>query len=135
YTILNNLPSSLYDVYYPYKNAYEIWVLFKKKYVVEDAGTQQYYIGDFLHYSMVEEKYVSDQIHEYHILVNNIKKEEIFLLEQFKDYIKSSKHKKKQVSLEDVIIHIRIKGKNIIKDVYDKAKEFRSNANLIENTP
>ena len=51
--------------------------------MVEDAGTQQYYIGDFLHYSMVEEKYVSGHIHEYHILVNNIKKEEIFLLERF----------------------------------------------------
>ena len=57
------------------------------------------------------------------------------LPESWGDYIKTSKHKKKQVSLKDAIIHIRIEEKNRIRDVFDKVKEFRSNANLIENTP
>ncbi|ESR41516.1 hypothetical protein CICLE_v10013762mg [Citrus x clementina] len=77
HTILNSLASSLCDIYYPYKNAYEIWALLKKKYM----------------------------------------------------------HKKKQVSFKDAIIHVRIEEKNRIRDVFDKAKKFRSNANLIKNTP
>ncbi|ESR54415.1 hypothetical protein CICLE_v10023628mg, partial [Citrus x clementina] len=89
------------------------------KNVVEDAETQQYYIGDFLHFRMVNDKSMSNQIHEYNILVNNLKKEEILLPEQF--------HMKKQVSLEDAIIHIRIEERNKIRDASDKAKEFHSN--------
>lgn len=50
--------------------------------MVEDVGTQQYYIGDFLHFKMVDGKSMSDQIHEYYILVNNLKNEEIFVHEQ-----------------------------------------------------
>ena len=49
--------------------------------------------------------------------------------------IKTSKHKKKQVSLENAIIYIKIEEKNIIRDAFDKVKEFYSNPNLIENTP
>lgn len=48
--------------------------------------------------------------------------------------IKTSKHKKKQVNLEDVVIYIKIEEKNRIRDAFDKVKECHSNANLIENT-
>ena len=89
-----------------------------------------------MHYRLVDDKYVSAQIHDYHILVNNFKKEEIFIPEQFivgclikklqeswKHYIKTLKHKKKQVSLEDAIIHIRIEEKNQFRDASNKAKD------------
>ena len=49
--------------------------------------------------------------------------------------IKTSKYKKKQMSLENAIIYIKIEEKNIIRDAFDKVKEFYSNPNLIENTP
>lgn len=48
--------------------------------------------------------------------------------------IKTSKYKKKQMSLENAIIYIKIEENNIIRDAFDKVKEFYSNANLIENT-
>lgn len=38
------------------------------------------------------------------------------------------------MSLEDAIIHVRIEEKNKIRYASNKAKEIRSNANLIENT-
>lgn len=49
--------------------------------MVEDDGTQQYYIGDFLRFRMVYGKFVYDQIHEHHLLVNKLKRKKIFLLE------------------------------------------------------
>ena len=66
YTILSALSSNLYDIYYTYKYAYEIWNLLSKKYIIEEAGSQQYFIGDFLHFRMVDNKSVTDQIHGYH---------------------------------------------------------------------
>lgn len=45
------------------------------------------------------------------------------LLESWKDYIKTSKYRKKQLSFEDAIIHIRIKEKNRVRDASDKGKK------------
>ena len=42
------------------------------------------------------------------------------------------KHRKKQMSLKDVIIHIRIEEQNYNRDKVEKAKELSSKANVIE---
>ena len=41
------------------------------------------------------------------------------------------KHKRKQMSLEDVIIHIRIEEQNWNRDKVEKAKELPSKANVV----
>ena len=73
------------------------------------------------------------QIHDYHMLLNNLRDDEINLLEAFvtgcliaqlpesqKGYKNSMKRKRKQMSLKDVIIHIQIKEQNKKKDIGDK---------------
>ena len=45
------------------------------------------------------------------------------------------KHKRKQMSLEDVIIHIRIEEQNQNRDNVKKAKELSSKANVVEEKP
>ena len=42
------------------------------------------------------------------------------------------KHKRKQMSLEDVIIHIRIDEQNRNRDNVEKAKKLSSKANVVE---
>ena len=74
---------------------------------------------------MSDEKDIFSQIHEYHVLIDDLKNKNITLLEAFsagalieklpdswKDYKKELKHKRKQMNLEDVIIHFRIEEKN-----------------------
>ena len=142
YTILSALSCNLYDIYYTYKNAYEIWNLLSKKYIIEEAGSQQYFIGDFLHFRMVDNKPITNQIHDYHRLVDNLKNEGIILPARFlagclieklpeswNDYIKTAKHKKKHMSLEDVIVHIKIEKQNRLRDM---ARNHHFNANVIE---
>ena len=76
------------------------------------------------HFKWWQEKDISSQIHEYHVLID-LKNENITLPEAFvagalteklpdswKDYKIKLKHKRKQIKLEDVIIHIRIEEKN-----------------------
>ncbi|ESR49890.1 hypothetical protein CICLE_v10033806mg, partial [Citrus x clementina] len=97
------------------------------------------YWGFFLHFRMVDNKPVTDQIHDYHLLVNNLKSEGIELPERFlasclieklseswSDYIKNPKHKNKPMSLEDIIVHIKIEEHNRLRDM---ARNLHSNAN------
>ena len=54
------------------------------------------------------------------------------LPESWKDYKNNMKHKRKQMSLENVIIHIRIEEQNWNRDNIEKAKELSSKANVVE---
>ncbi|KAL6341750.1 hypothetical protein AAG906_037994 [Vitis piasezkii] len=86
---------------------------------------------------MTEDRDVSSQIHDYHLLINDLAIEDIKLPEPFswKDYKNNMKHKKKQMFLEDVIIHIRIEEQNQNRDNIEKAKELSSKANVVEEKP
>ncbi|ONI21195.1 hypothetical protein PRUPE_2G052400 [Prunus persica] len=81
HTIVCTLSNELFYIYCSYKTAKEIWENLNKKYVIEDASTQKYAIGNFLQFQMVESKDVSLQIHEYHKLVNKLKNEDVDLPE------------------------------------------------------
>ena len=70
------------------------------------------------------------------MLINDLDIEEIKLLEPFVTSCKNNmKHKRKQMSLEDVIIHIRIEEQNRNRDNVDKTKELSSKANVVEEKP
>ena len=120
----------------------EIWDQLNKKYITKKVGSQQYFIINFMHFKMADNKLVADQIHDYHLLVNNLKSEGIEFSKRFlagcfikklpesqSDYIKTLKHKKKPMSLEDVILHIKNEEKNMLGDM---AKNLYFNANIIE---
>ncbi|KAK3004008.1 hypothetical protein RJ639_017895 [Escallonia herrerae] len=94
---------------------------------------------------MLEEKDVSSQIHEFHLVVAELTKEGMPLPEPFEtgslieklhdswsDYKSMMKHKRKDMTLEDVIMHIRIEEKNRSREKAAKAKEFTSKENLIK---
>lgn len=51
--------------------------------MAEDVGNQQYYIVDFLLCRLIVSKSISDQTHDYRLLINNLKREEVELLEHF----------------------------------------------------
>ena len=79
--ILSTLTNELFDLYCQYKVAKEIWDALTKKYIVEDIGTQKYAIGNFRMFQMTEDRDVSSQIHDYHMLVNDLVIEDIKLPE------------------------------------------------------
>ncbi|KAM7465056.1 hypothetical protein LguiB_012618 [Lonicera macranthoides] len=147
HTILSTLSNELFDIYYSYKSSYEIWESLHKKYVIEDVGTQKYAIGNFLKFQMTEDKDISTQINEFHMLLNDLQNEHITLPEAFiagcliekltdswKDYKNNMKHKRKQMSLADVVIHIRIEEQNRKRDMSSLSKEFQSKVNIIEGS-
>ena len=145
HAILSTLINKLFDVYCQYKVAKEILDALTKKYIVEDVGTQKYAIRNFRKLQMTEDRDVSSQIHDNHMLVNDLVIEDIklpkpfvtgYLIETLPDswkyYKNSMKHKNNQMSLEDVIIHIRIEEQNKTRDKAERAKELSSKANVVE---
>ena len=122
----------------------DIWDAMTKKYIIEDVETQKYVIGNFRKFQMTKDRDLSSQIHDYHMLINDLVIEDIKLLEPFvsgylietlpnswNDY----KNNMKQMSLEDVIIHIRIEEQNKTRDIVEIAKELSSKANVVEERP
>ena len=67
---------------------------------MEDAGTKKYAIGNFRNFQMTEDRDVSSQIHDYHLLINDLAIEDIrlpkpfmvgYLVETFKSLGKTTK--------------------------------------------
>ena len=119
-----------------------------KKYILEYARTHKYVIGNSTNFQMTEDRNVSSQIHDYHLLINDLAIEDIKLpepfvvsylvetfLESWKDCKNNIEHKRKQMSLEDIIIHIRIEEQNQNRDNVEKTKELSSKANVVEEKP
>lgn len=73
YTILGILFDKVYDVYCLYKSTCKILDILNKKYILEDVGYQKYLIGNFLYLHIVKEKVVMFHIHDFHMLVNDVK--------------------------------------------------------------
>ena len=55
----------------------------KKKYILENARTQKYVIWNFRNFQMTEDRNVSSQIHDYHLLINDLAIQDIKLCEPF----------------------------------------------------
>ncbi|GJZ80449.1 pol polyprotein [Tanacetum coccineum] len=113
--VLNGLIDPLYNVYCKTTTAKELWESLERKYKTEDADTKKFVVARFLDYKMVDSK-------------NVIKKLPPSWVE-FKNYLK---HKRKEMSVEDLVVRLRIEEDNKLaqKDTYtpDSAK-----ANMVEH--
>ena len=144
HVIMSTLSNELFYIYCQFKAAKEIWDAMNKKHILEYARTHKYAIRNFRNFQMIKDRDISSQIHAYHLLINDLAIEDIKLHESFmagylvetlpeswKDYKNNMKHKRKQMSLEDVIIHIRIEERNRNRDNVERAKELSSKTNVI----
>ncbi|OMO89770.1 Integrase, catalytic core [Corchorus capsularis] len=146
HTIISTLSNELFDVYSPYKEAKQIWDSMITKYTAEDVGKQKFVIGNFYRWEMTDGKDIKGQINEYHKLVDDLKAENIELLEEFvagilieklseswNDYKQQLKHKQKQLSLTDLNVHIIVEATTRKEIQANKAKEITTKANLVQH--
>ena len=83
HAILSTFTNELFDVYYQYKVAKEMWNAMHKKYILEGVGTQKYVIKNFRNFQMTENRDVSSQIRGYHLLINDLALKDIKLPKPF----------------------------------------------------
>nr|XP_009796253.1 PREDICTED: uncharacterized protein LOC104242843 [Nicotiana sylvestris] len=151
--LLNYMTNPLFDLFINYKSAEVIWDGLEKKYDVDDAGKKKNVVGKWIKFQMADDKPIMEQVHEYENLIADVLNEgmemcEILqanvLLEKFppswSDYRNQLKHKKKKLTLQELISHMRTKEANRLKDeeserLKDKMKSLSLNsskANLVE---
>ncbi|XP_077231988.1 uncharacterized protein LOC143865549 [Tasmannia lanceolata] len=145
--IFSAMTNFLYDVYCGMKTAKEMWDALDKKYKTEDAGVKKSVVGNYLRFEMVDGKPVLGQVHEFQLLLNEILAEGIKMDDRFhsaaiidklppswKEFEKSLKHRKYELSLEDLLVTLRIEEEHRNRDQNDKESKLLSKANLVETS-
>ena len=143
--VLNNLENTLYNVYSPLKTAKELRDSLDKKYKTEDAGLKKFIVGKFLDFKMVDSKSVLSQVQELQVVVHDIHAEGMTLSETFqvaafieklppswRDFKNYLKHKRKKLSLEDLIVRLRIEEDNRLSEKKVGKNLEVSKANVVE---
>ncbi|KAI5350367.1 hypothetical protein L3X38_003258 [Prunus dulcis] len=142
--ILSALSDDLYDVYQDTKNAKTLWDELEAEYGIEDAGIDRFTISNFNNYMMVENKTVSEQIHEYQDFLRKIELKGTKFSEEFKvsclidklppswlNFAKTLRHKQRVLTLTQVLNSLRIEEKHKSSN---KPKEEKTNVNLVETS-
>jgi hypothetical protein len=123
--VLNCLADSLYNVYSLKVSSKELWDSLDRKYKTEDAGSKKYIVGRFLEYKMVDTKTVVSQVQEFQLIFHEIQAEGMTISKSFqvasvieklppgwKEFKNYLKHKRKEMSLEDLVVRLRIEEDN-----------------------
>ena len=123
--VMNALNNSLYNVYTIKKTAKELWESLDREYKTEDAEAKKFVIGQFLNYKMVDSKTMVSQVQELQVILHEIHAEGMMLSETFqvatiieklplawKDFKNYLKHKRKEMTIEDLVIRLRIEEDN-----------------------
>ncbi|XP_057489383.1 uncharacterized protein LOC130775236 [Actinidia eriantha] len=144
--ILNGLDKTLYNVYSSLPTAKLLWDSLDKKYKVEDAGAKKFLIGRFLGFKMVDCKKVMAQVQDFQLILHELVAEGMALVEEFqvgviieklppswRDFKNYLKHKRKGMSLEDLIVRLRIEEDNRLND-RKGGYHMESKANVVEHS-
>lgn len=127
--LLNHMPNYLFDLYIHQKSAKKIWNTLEKCFGADDTGKKNYVVGKLLQFQMVDNNPVMEQVHEYENLVADVLNEGMKLCETFQanvllekfppswnDYRRYLKHLDKDLTLQELISHMKIEEANHLKD-------------------
>ena len=119
---MSGLDDILYNVYNNINTSKELWEPLEKKYKAEDAGLKKFVAAKFLDYKMVDTKAVVMQIQELQVIIHDLLNEgmiinEVFQVNAFieklppawKDFKNYLKHKRKEMTLKDLIVRLKLK--------------------------
>ncbi|XP_023743494.1 uncharacterized protein LOC111891667 [Lactuca sativa] len=123
--VLNGLTDALYYVYCKVATAKELWESLERKYKTEDAGTKKHVVAKFLEYKMVDSKSVMSQVQDLQVIIHDNNAEGMDLNESFQvasmveklppgwiDFKNYLKHKRKEMSVEELVVRLRIEEEN-----------------------
>ena len=144
--VLNGLEKTLYIFYSSLKTTKELWDSLDKKDKTEDAGLKKFIVGKSLDFKMVDSKTVLSQVQELQVVVHDdIHAEGMTLSESFqvaafieklppfwRDFKNYLKHKRKELSLEELIVRLRIEEDNRLSEKKVGKNLEVSRANVVE---
>jgi len=142
--ILTILADQLYDVYMNYSSATMLWEDLEQKYAEAEAGRWLYVCEKFFDFSMDSAKSIVTQAHDLQLLVGEIAHLGCALPPKFvaaaivaklpaewRDFATALKHKREEISIEDLIAALDVEEKARAKDV--QVKNVQNSANFVQN--
>ena len=153
--ILNALSDSLFDIYQHEASAKELWEKLEARYMTEDATSKKFLVSRFLNYTMIDDKSVVEQFNELEKLYNTFKQYNMNMDEtivvsaiieklpsSWKDMKRSLKHKKEDITLENLSTTLRLeenyrsqeenKGREGSKILMVEDKKVEPRANFVQ---
>ena len=143
--LFNGLDNTLYNVYFSFNTARELWESLDKKYKTEDAELKKFVVGKFLDYKMLDTKTVISQVQDLQVILHDIHAEGMSLSESFqvaaiieklpplwKEFKNYLKHKRKEMRVEDLIVRMRIEEDNRASEKKAGKDFMESNSNVVE---
>ncbi|KAJ9543827.1 hypothetical protein OSB04_023534 [Centaurea solstitialis] len=142
--VLNGLADALYNVYCKVSTAKELWESLDRKYKTEDVGTKKHVVARFLEFKMIDSKTVMSQIQDLQVMIHDVLAEGMTVSETFQvaamieklppgwiDFKNYLKHKRKEMSVEELVVRLRIEEDNrkALKGGYNAES---SKANVVE---
>ncbi|XP_019239072.1 PREDICTED: uncharacterized protein LOC109219108 [Nicotiana attenuata] len=129
--IFSGLEDGLYNIY--------------SKYKTEDAGLKKFVAAKFLDFKMIDGKSVITQVQELQVIVHDLLAEGMVINEAFqivafieklsplwKDFKNYLKHKRKEMTLEDLIVRLRIEEDNKAAEKKSRGNSTIMGANIVE---
>src|SRR6185437_4979491 len=139
------LHDHLVDVYIHITDAKELWDALAAKYDATDAGSELYTMESFHDFRMVNNRSVVEQAHEIQVLVKEIELLKCPLPDKFvarciiaklpsswRDFTTILKHKRQEISVENLIASLDVEEKARAKDASEKGGEGNSSANMVQ---
>ncbi|GLU19483.1 hypothetical protein SLE2022_357320 [Rubroshorea leprosula] len=119
--ILNGMSDSLFDTYVHESTAKELWAKLETRYMNEDATSKKFLVTRWNNYKMIDNKSVMEQFREIEKLLNSFKQYDMKMDESivvssiidklphaWKDFKRTLKHKKEDMSLENLANSLRL---------------------------
>ncbi|CAM8951386.1 unnamed protein product [Rhodiola kirilowii] len=119
--ILNGMADNLFDVYQNVESAKELWDALEAKYMREDASSKKFVVSNFNSYKMVDSRPVPEQFNELARILGqfaqyNMKMDDSIAVSSiidklpplWKDFKHKLKHKKEEMSLEELCGELQV---------------------------
>ncbi|XP_075106939.1 uncharacterized protein LOC142179938 [Nicotiana tabacum] len=120
----NCLEDGLYNVYSVMKTSRELWNALEKKYKIEDAGLKKFVAAKFLNFKMVDGMVINEAF-QVAAFIEKLPQ----LWKDFKNYLT---HKRKEMTLEDLIFRLRIEEDNKAAKKKSRGNSTIIRANIVE---
>ncbi|PHU13801.1 hypothetical protein BC332_15006 [Capsicum chinense] len=124
----------------------ELWGALERKYKTEDARIKKFFVARFLDFKMIDSKPVVSQVQELQVIIHDLLAEGLIVNDAFqvaatienlppmwKDFKNYSKHKRKEMTIEDLIVRLRIEEDNKATERRSKGNSTINGAHIIEN--
>ena len=142
--ICNSMSDALFDIYHEMATAKEIWDALEGKYISHDATSKKFLVQKFFNYKMTDDRSIVEQFHEIMHIHNQFNQFKMHMDDSiivsaimdklppsWKECKKSLKHKKEDMSIEQLGTHLRIEEECRFREKTDDS-DFSSKVHMVD---